>query len=151
MDLRRAAEGERKLLVKPLQEVIAMLNTRFKTMAEPVDKALDLMKKKMTIWYTAEEDRKEKEAARIEADNRKRLEQAKKPERVKIKETPVAPIKSVGSTTVTKRWTFKVVDETKVPREFLSLDSGLVRGAIRQGKREIAGLEIYQESSITTR
>lgn len=151
MDIIRAVKGEEKYHCEPFKEGLARLTDRFREMRAPVEKAVDIMKEKMTTWWAAEEEKKEKEAAKIEADNRKRLEKAKEPARVKIKETPDAPVKSVGATTAVKHWTYKVVDEAKVPRAYLQLNKGTIMGAIRQGKREIAGLEIYQEIGITTR
>ena len=46
-------------------------------------------------------------------------------------------------------WKFKVQDETRVPREYLVLSDKLVNEAIRQGVRNIPGLEIFQEESLT--
>ncbi|MDD5304787.1 MAG: hypothetical protein PHS14_16955 [Elusimicrobia bacterium] len=57
----------------------------------------------------------------------------------------------MGSTTVKKVWTFKVLDLDAVPRAYLVLDESRVREAIRQGVREIAGLEIYQDESLSVR
>lgn len=51
---------------------------------------------------------------------------------------------------VRKRWTYRLVDLEAVPRGFLKieLDSGAVRCAIRDGERNIPGLEIYQEDEV---
>ena len=42
-------------------------------------------------------------------------------------------------------WDFNVVDLSKVPVEYLTINTTAVREAIRNGSREIAGLEIYQK------
>jgi len=59
-----------------------------------------------------------------------------------------APSKTQG---LTKRWTFKTTDLSQVPREWLQLDEKKVKEAIAAGTRSIAGLEIYQDESITIR
>lgn len=45
-------------------------------------------------------------------------------------------------------WNFRIVDLSKVPVEFLQLNSVAVREAIKAGAREINGLEIYQECQV---
>jgi len=50
--------------------------------------------------------------------------------------------------TTRKRWTFKVVNLKKVPREYLELNEKVVRATISSGIREIDGLEIFQEDGL---
>lgn len=50
-----------------------------------------------------------------------------------------------------KVWTFKVTDLSLVPKEFFVLDEKKVRSQIRDGVREISGIEIFQETSIAIR
>lgn len=50
-----------------------------------------------------------------------------------------------------KVWTFEVVDESQVPREFLALDEKKVKAALAAGSRQIPGLKIFQETRITVR
>lgn len=74
----------------------------------------------------------------------------------------VLPAKTVttpaGSATTIKRWTFKVLDIEQVPRAYMVLNEVAVRDAIRAGVRagleppvEIAGLEIYQDESLSVK
>jgi hypothetical protein len=76
----------------------------------------------------------------------------KEPPRVDLptaKETP-AMIRTEGGakSTTAKVWTFKVMNEAEIPREYLVLDEKKVRDAIRVGTRNIAGLEIYQADQL---
>ncbi|MCB7128184.1 MAG: hypothetical protein J3T61_01435, partial [Candidatus Brocadiales bacterium] len=66
----------------------------------------------------------------------------------------------VGSAHRRRPWDYKVTDIKKVPRRLLAtlnekghLESGhsLVMAAIKAGGREIAGIEIYQKSSVSIR
>lgn len=50
-----------------------------------------------------------------------------------------------------KHWTFKVVDASVVPREYLVVSDNKVRDAIRGGLRTIPGIEIYEEDSTSFR
>lgn len=65
------------------------------------------------------------------------------PEPVKVE----SMVKKTGGTTVytVKRWTFKEVDLNKIPREYLLLDTKKVNQAIKDGARDIPGLEIFEE------
>lgn len=45
-------------------------------------------------------------------------------------------------------WNFKVVDLSKVPAEFLQINSVAVREAIKSGVHSIDGLEIFQECQV---
>jgi len=59
---------------------------------------------------------------------------------------PPPPVKGT-----TKRWTFEVQDATKVPREYMIVHEPSIRQAINAGIREIPGVRIYQDESITLR
>ncbi len=48
-------------------------------------------------------------------------------------------------------WAFEIKDLNQVPREYLMLDEQKVRRAIRQGKRDIAGLSIFQKQQTVYR
>jgi hypothetical protein len=58
-----------------------------------------------------------------------------------------------GSTAYTRKiWTFEVVDLDAVPRDYMSLDVDVVRGAIvKDAVREIPGLRIYQSETLHVR
>lgn len=45
-------------------------------------------------------------------------------------------------------WNFRIVDLSKVPTEFLQINSVAVREAIKSGVRSIDGLEIFQECQV---
>ncbi len=58
-----------------------------------------------------------------------------------------------GTSGLVDNWTFKVVNLEQVPREWLILDEQKVRAAVRgkNGVRDIPGLSIYAEQSLSTR
>lgn len=53
---------------------------------------------------------------------------------------------SGASFTAKKVWDFKLVDLSKVPVQFLCLDSTKVNQAVRAGIREIPGIEIFEKT-----
>ena len=56
-----------------------------------------------------------------------------------------------GSATIAKVGTFAVVDPALVPREYLIVSEGLIRQAVRDGVRQIAGVTIYQHDQVRAR
>lgn len=48
-------------------------------------------------------------------------------------------------------WEYEVVDESKIPREFLKLDDKKVKDFIKKGIREIPGLKITENTQTTMR
>ena len=108
------------------------------------------------------EEAKRKEIARLEAEGKakeaaKAQKEAEKlaKEREEKKAVEIAPVipetPIAEDTTVRKNWDFKVITESKVPRVYLSLDTQKVRSAIRDGVRDIPGLEIYQRIDIASK
>lgn len=51
-----------------------------------------------------------------------------------------------GSASLAQRWTFKIIDASLVPREYLVVSETLLRDAVKAGIRTIPGVEIYQEA-----
>lgn len=43
-------------------------------------------------------------------------------------------------------WTFEVADPAQVPREYLSVNEGAIRAAIRAGARDIPGVRIFNDA-----
>ncbi len=88
------------------------------------------------------------ELADLEADAV--IDAAPPPPPVVVEPPPAKTISTgVARATVRKVWTFEVLDKLKVPRAFLTVDRGAIRIAVRAGWREIAGVRIYQEESIS--
>lgn len=50
-----------------------------------------------------------------------------------------------------KVWAFEVVDIAQVPGEYMQLNQVAVNAAIREGKREIPGLRIFETTSVAIR
>lgn len=55
---------------------------------------------------------------------------------------------STTNSVVRNVWAFRVVDFKKIPFEYLQLNETAVRSAIKEGVREIEGLEIFKECQV---
>lgn len=58
---------------------------------------------------------------------------------------------SSGSATRRKSWVGEVADESAIPREFMKVDQTKINAAIKAGAREIAGVKIYEKSSLAVK
>ena len=59
----------------------------------------------------------------------------------------VPEVIQASATNIRKTWSFTVMDEKKIPRIYLKLDEQAIRASIRDGVRDIPGLEIFEEVS----
>ncbi len=170
-------EIRRKELVGPYNEQVKIINNTFKKVSESADGAVKALGGQMTQYHLQVEARlrkEEEERRRLEATELKSQEaelrekaalegQDVEAEMEKIQEReqglkgPMTTVpKSVsrgdyGSSSVRKTWTFTLKDITKVPVIYLQLNETAVRSAISSGHRNIAGLEIYQQSTTIVR
>ncbi len=79
----------------------------------------------------------------------KRILKAIKPVKEEEPITIAPVVNKIGNMQTVKRWTFEIIDFSKVPDDYKSLNNTEVNGAIRSGIRDIPGLKIYQEESLS--
>lgn len=135
-------EEERQSYTKPLNESLRRLNSRFKELTEPLKTAERVVKEAILSYRIKREETRLKEQARLQ----------KKNGNTNISLMDVLPdiIESKsGETRTTKRWTFEIIDEKKIPREYLEVNVTKVNEAISAGVRKIAGLNILQKESLS--
>lgn len=149
----KSLEEQRKSYTAPLDEAKKKLMADFKEVITPLEELENKIKSTMISWASAEQKRLDAEQARIDA------EALAKAKAEKISEVVVPLVNTqvktqrgtFSTTTLVKRWTWKLVDLEKVPRQYLTLDSPSITYAVREGKRQIEGIEIYQEEGLTSR
>lgn len=163
----RKAEDARKALVKPLNDHVKWINDQFKAATEDLRQADEVGRFKLGQY-----ERERARLAREEAERRRKAEEerllaeaealaaqgdAEEADKILEAEIPQAPKAAptrgdFGATTVSRKvWKFRLVDKMKVPEAYLVLNEPEVRHAIRQGVREIPGLEIYEDTEIAIR
>lgn len=185
----KKAEEERKAITDPINASVKILNSRFKTITDPLSTAEGNVKGKILAFEQerrrkAEEEAREQarlaaiKAAEDEARRKAEEESAKAIEdgqidifadpvevEVKIDEASlvipepvvnVAPVRGAyGSTTsVVKRWTFRVTDIAALAaydKDLVAAVSVEINKRIRDGVRDIPGLDIYQDETISSR
>ena len=170
----KKGEEERTKLTGPLNQVVKILNAKFKAVSDPLEMARKTIQSKM-LTYKREQDRLAAEAAekaRKEAEEKALSEslaleaQGKTEEATAVLEeaaeappplppAPAGPVRSdVGAvSSFVDDFKYEVTDLAQVPREYLCIDDRKVREAIKpkDGVREIAGLRIFNQPRMITR
>lgn len=168
----KSVESERTALVKPLNDHVKLINGKFKTVTEPLEEAAFILNRKVlerqkiiqaekTRIAEAERQRREAELL-VAAEKKEAIGDSEKAEQLleyaaAVKAKPVSTGHGTfteAKSTITKRWTFEIVDlrltAQRAP-DYLMVNAPVVREAIREGIREIPGLRIFQEESLSVR
>ena len=151
-EMEKIVEDKRITFTKPLNESLKNINDTFKKMREPLEQARDLLTRKILAWKRIESERVAAEQAAYRKIQEAEAELCRLQNKPVIKEEPIviAPVvNKIGNMQTVKRWTFEVIDFFKVPDEYKELNTTEVNCAIRAGIREIPGLRIYQEESLS--
>lgn len=126
------------------------------------DREMERQRKINEKEATKERKRLEKEnlSKKTKQDELDRIEDEKKAKDAEIEqaneeyqpETNIQQEKTVhsesGAIRARKVWKFRITEETKIPKKYLKVDEVKIRQAVRNGERDIAGVEIYEEEQI---
>lgn len=148
----------------PHRNYVATVNDWFKKVTDPIDKMVrDLDPKlvaysrKMREAQQAEQRRLEKERAEAQAKAEKEAQATGVPASPPPPVIPPATaepedrvLSSAGTSHVRKRWTFEVLDESLIPREYFVLDRVKAQAAVDRGVRVIPGLVVYEKESMAS-
>jgi len=135
-------EEERQSYTKPINESLRRLNARFKELTEPLRSA------EKTVKEAVLEYRAKREAVRLVEEEKLRKEN-KNPNLALTDVLPDIIESKSGESRTSKKWVFEIVDEKKVPREYLTVDKSKVDEAISNGVRKIIGLNIFQKENLS--
>jgi len=145
-------EEKRKSFTAPLNQSLKEINETFKQMALPVNAAKTALSDRLMSWRRQEQARIDEERAKAvrEEERRRKIQEAHAAKGHVVKEdiTPVVkPIPfSVNDTTkVQLRWTYEIEDDTKIPRDYLTVNGPAITQAVRAGVRDIPGVKIFQK------
>jgi len=165
-------ENERTTIVKPINDSVNHINSRFKALTEPLkDAQAGLTRKVMTFQSEVEAKKRaeaEKERQRREAEllasaqKKEELGNTEEAEKLLGYATKVkAVVEETGrggftgaKSIITKTWDYEVTDMGRLANEMPALvqeNSGAIRAKIRDGIRDIPGLRIFQKENISIR
>jgi hypothetical protein len=164
-----------KPLIEAAHRQHKALISRRDAMTKPVDSAIARLKG-FVVYYDLEEERKRQEAERIAAEALRKQQEADamlEAERLAaagdklgaeqvIEQAVNAPpppvimqstIPQVAGKSTREVWRFRVIDDSKIPREYLTVDEIKIGAVVRalKGKTKIPGIEVYPESVVAFR
>ena len=144
--LENRIEAKRLEFTKPLNQSLKAINETFKKLSKPLVDARQIVAIRILDWRKVENDRIAKEEER-----RRKIQDAHERAGHEVK----APIilekleKRMGDTQARKVWNWEIVDFSKVPDIYKEINRVAINQAIRNGVREISGLNIFQEESLS--
>jgi hypothetical protein len=160
---KKALEEKRKFFVQPLNDQVKKINDMFKGYSEPLEKADSILRGKV-MGYRQEQERirreEEERLRKLAEKEQKRLEKlAEKnntvaPPPIPIPVMPQQPKtveSNLASVSAKVVWEFEIVDENKIPREFMIPNEKAIRAAVKAGVRSINGVKIYQTEQLAVR
>lgn len=130
----------------PYRNVTSSINAKANEYIEPLKELEAMITLKMGQYQSQLENRNQVNHSKI-IEAQRLFDIVDEP----ILNMPITKLKGAGSTVSIKKVTkFRISDFDKVPREFLMIDEDAVELAIKQ-KKQIPGIEIYQEEKLQTR
>lgn len=160
--------------LKPLKSMQDAIKAKFKPVLEVLEQAEKISKQKVLDYAREQERLAELQRARQQEEENRIAEERKKklleeaeaaalfssPEEAKIIEDQAKAIEpakigivDVKQSGARKIWKFRIVDETKIPRNYLKIDEAKIGQMVRScsGNIEIDGVEVYSEDSLAIR
>jgi hypothetical protein len=157
------ADSERSEFKEPFLKMGKTIDGTYKPFLDRFKSAADAIEAKILTWR----EKKRKILAEAEAKAKAEFEAKLKAEEKKVAKNPLLepeyippPVQFIqetsvrtdsGSSTERKTWAYEVTDFSKLPDAFKVENSKAINEAIRNGERNISGLRIYQEISLSGR
>lgn len=145
---------------KEAREAVAKTNDWFMVYEKGFEEMAGSLKTVVGAWLRKQEEIARAKQAEAEEAERKRLAEAEKAGTPVEEKTELTPVTEKPKTNIqtqsglvgtTKRWTYEVVDPSKVPDEYKIVDTAGITKAVRMGVRVIPGVRIYQDFNVSVR
>lgn len=143
---RRQEEAAQAAEVKRLAELKAQQDAEAKKVKDAQQR--ELLRIRQEEERKAEAERIVKERAEREEQERKRKAEEDKQLAIRQAQLRNEETKAAGAQktrNVAKVWTYRIVNEHEVPRNYCVPSAQLIRSAVNAGAREIPGVEIYED------
>ena len=154
--VKKGMEAKRKDYLSPFQNHVKEVNEAYKTLMEPVEQADKITRNKI-LAFSAEQERKRREAEAIEAE---KLVLAGREAKLKGGEftvdlSPVAKPEAVpdrirtdmGSSGQRDNWTYEVIDFTILPDEYKVADTTMLNAIAKKhhDQKQVPGVKFFNK------
>ena len=150
-------EELKEFFVRPLKDQTKKIEGLFNEKLRPllkIEKDIKELMKDYTLKQRAKVREENERQLKLKEARDARAKKAGKPIDLTPAPTVAKPETMVeteeGRITKKSHWTFKLIDEKKIPREYLKVDDKMIRKAIAKGIKEIDGVCIYEDVIINS-
>lgn len=170
-EMKRDIEEKHKLLVGPYKEITKAIDARKKSLVDPLEGLLDILRRERGMWAVQKAEKAALERRKIEAERQAELDKKNREEaaaralgiqdaapvleyaaRDQQLERQDRQVERAGQTKgLRMTWKAEIVTAAEVPRQFLVPDEAAIRRAVTGGVREIPGVRIWEEASVSIR
>jgi hypothetical protein len=138
-------EEMKQAALRPMRETIKTIQSWFEP-AQAAYAQMESLLKGRVIEYRAKLEDQRRAALRA-------MQAGETPQEVSV---AIVALKQAQAPTtegisVRRVWSFEIVDASKVPVDFMSVDSGKIRAAVSSGVREINGVRIFEQEIVASR
>lgn len=134
--------------VKPYEDEVKKSKNWFKMQEEPFKQMEVVVKDKIGV-YMEDERKKAEEAAKKAAEEATKNNEENKPVPIEVPKMSVQA--TSGKVSAKEITSYEIVDESKIPREYLTVDRGAIQKAVRDGVKDIPGVKIIKKTSVAFR
>jgi hypothetical protein len=169
-DLRRQVDEAFDPIISKAHEAHREALAQKKRADAPLVEAEGIIKPRIAAYINEINRKRAEEEARLREEARKAEEERRLIEAIKAEESgqvekaeeilaapveiakvrPITEAPKVAGISVQKRWTYRIIDGTLIPREYLTPDHSKIGMIVREGKGEttIPGIEVFSEDTV---
>ena len=155
-----SVQAQMRIFLKPFQEGERLVRDQFRETLEELEALVQETKDAFLTWEKKDSERKrlaaEKEQKKLDQRDKRRERTAAAagrpaPEKRQVEAAPLAS--KVGNGQVRRTWKWRLVDVKKLPKKYqlVVANEAELDQAVKDGVREIPGVEIEEESSVAYR
>lgn len=157
-------EDKRKEITKPLLDEKKQIDDFAKSVTAELNAAVKDLRAQILKYEQEQERIRQEELRRLEAERRAREEELRRQmaeahrvdpvvvqELQNLKSQQAVAVAETPKNSITKVWSYEIVEIGIIPREFLMPDDAKIKAAVRAGIRDIPGIIIFQKDQLVIR
>lgn len=170
-EMKRDIEEKHKLLVGPYKEITKAIDARKKSLVDPLESLLDILRRERGMWAVQKAEKAALERRKIEAERQAELDKKNREEaaaralgiqdaapvleyaaRDQQLERQDRQVERAGQTKGLRMVPrFEITTAAELPRQYLMADEQAIRRAVTGGAKIIPGVRIWEEPYVAIR
>ncbi len=141
-------EEARKIAVQPLNKLVSETNAKFRPAQDRLEGIEATLKKMMGAFALKQ---REEQQQLLLASQKAAVAQVPDAALAFLQKANETVVPSKAGISVRKVWKWELIDDTKVPETFKSVDPKKLDAAVKAGIRDIPGVRVFEDSAVTVR